>query len=169
MPTNQAYPSLNDIEPSWSDIQIAITPVDGTALDAADISGIKCSGKVEVGTRKGTSGGRIMARTTGEVSYEASATFYRSGLRKLVDALIAAAPDYALRGNQVRISLIAFDVDIQHTPPGEERIYHWRLKGCRLLGYSSDMKEGNEADSLELTLNPIENVEIVDGKEVVLL
>jgi hypothetical protein len=31
------------------------------------------------------------------------------------------------------------------------------------------MKEGNEADKLEVTLNPIEIVQIIDGVEVVLL
>ncbi len=165
--TDQAYSSINDVEPSWSDISVSITPLSGTTLTGADISGIKHSGKVEVGTRK--SGGRVVARTTGEVSYEASGNFYRSGLRKLVDTMVAAAPAYAVRGNQIRIALIAFDVDVQHTPPGETRIYHTRLKGCRLLGYSDDMKEGTESDKIDLTLNPIEVVQVVDGKEIVLL
>jgi len=167
--SNQAYPSLDGIAPSWSDIEVAITPTASTKLDAEDISGIKYSSKVEVGMQKGTSGGRGMRRTTGESSFEASATFYKSGLRKFVDALVAAAPEYAMRGNQVRISLVGFDVDIMHTPPGETDIYHTRLKGCRLLGYSEDLKEGNEADQCEVTLNPIEIVHMRDGKEIVLL
>ena len=63
----------------------------------------------------------------------------------------------------------AFDIMIQHTPPGETEIYQVKLKGCRYLGDSDDMKEGNEPDKIELTLNPIEIVNIINGKEVVLL
>ncbi len=165
--TDQAYPSVDGIASSWSDINVSITPLSGTTLTGADISGIKASGKTEVGVQK--KGGKVVARTTGETSYEASASFYRSGYRKLVDVMVAAAPAYAVNGNQVRLSLITFDVDIQHTPPGETRIYHRRLKGCRLLGFSDDMKEGTEADKLDITLNPVLVVDIVDGKEIVLL
>lgn len=163
---SQAYPSLDGIEPSWADIAVTATVSGGDLLDMADISGIKWSRKVEVGMRKGTSGGRVMARTTGEGSQEASMTLYRSGLRNLIKSLVKNAPT---RGNQVLISLVSFDIMIQHTPPGEVEIYQTKIKGCRYLGDSDDMKEGNEADKIEVTLNPIEIVQIIDGQEVVLL
>lgn len=166
---SQSYASLIDVASSWADIGVAITPYGGTVLDSTDISAIAHSGTVEVGEQIGTSGGRVVARTSGSVKYEASITFYRRGLLKLVDALVAAAPDYAIRGNQVRISLVGFDVDVQHSPPGESRISHVRIKGCRLLGYSDDMSEGNDADQIELTLSPMEVCQIVNGREIVLL
>lgn len=165
----QAYSSLIDTASSWSDIAIVVTPYGGTALDSSDISAISHSATVEVGEQRGTSGGRVTALTTGSVSYEASITFYRRGLRKLIQALVAAAPEYAIRGAQVRISLVRFDIDVQHSPPGETSIFHNRLKGCRLLSYSDDMSEGNDADQIELSLKPIENVQIIDGREMVLL
>lgn len=165
----QAYSSLIDIASSWADIGVAITPYGGTQLDSTDISAISHSGTVEIGEQRGTSGGRVTARTTGSASYEASITFYRRGLIKLYDALIAAAPAHALRGNQVRISLVVFDIDVQHSPPGETRIHHVRIKGCRMLSHTDDMAEGNDADQIEVSLNPMEVVNIVDGKEVVLL
>ncbi len=166
---SQSYSSLIDIASSWADIAVAITPFSGTILDATDISSISHSGTVEVGEQKGTSGGRTTARTTGSVKYEAKIKFYRRGLRRLVEALVAAAPEHAIRGNQVRLSLVHFDVDVQHSPPGEVKISHVRIKGCRLLGYSDDMSEGNDADQIEITLSPMENCQIVDGQEIVLL
>src|ERR1051325_8370641 len=109
----QAYPSLNDSEPSWADIGVTATVDGGQLIEMADVAAIKWSDKVEVGVRKGTSGGRVMARTAGEISYEASATLYRGGHRRLVRGLMAKAP---VRGNQSRIGQIAFDILIQHTP-----------------------------------------------------
>lgn len=163
---NQAYPSLNDFEPSWADIAITATATGAPLLEMSAVAALKWSRKVEVGEARGTSGGRIMKRTTGQGSQDASGTFYRSGMRALIKSLMAVAPT---RGNQVLISLVSFDIDIQHTPPGETEIYHVRIKGCRYLGDSDDMKEGTDADKVEITLNPIEIANIVNGQEVVLL
>jgi hypothetical protein len=58
---------------------------------------------------------------------------------------------------------------IQHTPPDELEIYQTKIKGCRYLGESDDMKEGTDADQLEVTLHPMEIVQIIDGEEVVLI
>lgn len=166
MAINQAYPSLNDIEPSWADIAVTFTINGGALIQMADIAALKWSRKVEVGEKRGASGGRVMARTTGQGSQEASATLYRSGLRNLMKGLMAQAPT---RGNQVVISLPAFDILIQHTPPGESEIYQVKIKGCRYLGESDDMKEGMDPDKVEINLNPIEIANIINGKEVVLL
>ncbi len=167
MSGNNAYPSVNDIESSWADIAISITPQQGPIMDTVDIAGIKWSRKAEVGERRGASGGRVMARTTGSGSQEASATFYRSGYIKLIQGLVANAP---VRGNQRRIALVSFNILIQHTPPNTTEIFTTKIKGCRFLGDSDDMKEGNEADKIEVTLNPIEVANILaDGTEVVLL
>lgn len=168
--TNQAYPSLNDIAPSWADIGVNFAVSGGSALDMADIKALKWSRKVEVGNQIGASGGRVMARTTGSGTQEASATLYRSGMRKLIKGLMAQAQTLGfVRGNQVIISRVSFDITIQHTPPGETEIYEVHVKGCRFLGDADDMKEGNDADTLEITLNPIEIANIINGKEVVLL
>lgn len=163
----QSYPSYNDIEPSWADVQIAATIDGGQLLEMIDIAAIKTGRKVEVGERRGASGGRRMARTTGSQTDEASMTLYRSGLRKFVKALAEKAPS---RGNQKRISLVTFDITIQHTPPGETEIYTTVIRGCRYLGDSDDMKEGNEADKVEVTLDPMEIVQVLDdGTEISLL
>lgn len=163
---NQAYPSLNGIEPSWADITCTFTISGGVLIEMDAIAALKWSRKVEVGERRGASGGRVMARTLGQGSQEASGTLYRSGVRQLIKGLVAQAPT---RGNQAVISVVAFDVLVQHTPFGETEIYQSKLKGCRYLGDADDMKEGNDADKIEITLNPIEIVNIIAGVEVVLL
>lgn len=164
----ESYASLIDFASSWANAKVAITPYDGVALDDADIAAISHSGSVELGVQK--SGGRVKARTEGDVTYDGSITFYRSGLKKLVNAMVAAAPDYAVRGNQIRLSLIGFDIDIDHSPPGVASIQHTRLKGCRLIGYTDDMAEGPDADQIELPLSIIEAANVLpDGREVVLL
>lgn len=164
--TNQAYPSVDGIAPSWSDISATFTISGGALFDVSAIAGIKTGRKVDVGEQRGISGGRVMARTTGQTTYEASATFYRSGLRTLIKGLMDAAPS---RGNQKLISIVAFDILVQHTPPGETEIYVRKLKGCRFLGEDMDMKEGPDADKVELTFNPIEIVDIINGQEALLL
>ena len=123
---NQAYPSLNDIEPSWSDIAVTAAVSGGLLVGVEAIASLRWSRKVNVGVRRGASGGRVMARTTGESEYEASGDFYRSGMRQLVKALMAVAPT---RGNQVLISQVAFDIMVQHTPPGESEIYPGQDQG----------------------------------------
>ncbi len=166
----QSYPSLNGITPSWADIAITFTIGGGLLLPMEAIAALKWSRKVEVGERRGASGGRVMARTTGQGSQEASGTLYRPGVRQLLKGLSAAASTQGLiRGNQVIVSLVSFDITVQHTPPGEVEIYQTVIKGCRYLGDADDMKEGNEADKLEVTLNPIEIVTLLNGQEVVLL
>jgi len=75
----------------------------------------------------------------------------------ILEALEKASVQRGLmRGDKVAIGLIGFDFLLQHTPLGDSRIYQVRLSGCRWLGDSSDMKQGNEADMIESTLNPME-------------
>lgn len=153
---NQAYPTVNEHECSWADIAVTFNIPEGATVGIVDLEGIKWSRKVEVGESRGTSGGRVMKRTAGSESVEASATLTRSGVAQLVEGLEVAAVSAGLtRGNEVVISGVSFDILIQHTPLGSSRIYTAKLSGCRFLGDSDDMKEGNEADKIELTLNPI--------------
>lgn len=163
---NQAYPTLNGIEPSWADVAFNFSIPGGSQIDMADIAALKWSRKVDVGEKRGASGGRVMARTTGQSSYEASATLYRSGMETLLSALSDIAPT---RGTQSLIALVSFDILVQHTPPNSTDIFQVKIKGCRYLGDSDDMKEGVDPDKIEVTLNPIEIANIIDGFEIVML
>lgn len=153
---NQAFPSVNEHECSWADIAVTFNVVGGATVPWVDLEGIKWSRKVEVGETRGTSGGRVMKRTAGSESVEASASVTRAGARAIIDGLVVAAKSAGqTRGNEVIISGVAFDILIQHTPLGTTSIYTAKLSGCRFLGDSDDMKQGNDGDMIELTLNPI--------------
>lgn len=169
MTINQAFPSVNDIESSWAEIGIAFNIDEGVTV-RPDMSAIKWSRKVTVGTRKGPSGGRPMARTRGEIAYDASGTFSKGGLSTLEDALVerAVAQNFT-RGNQVLISLVAFDIVVQHTPIGSTDIFEVWLKGCRYLEDSEDNSEGTDPDAIEVVLNPIEIVKVKNGREIALI
>jgi hypothetical protein len=167
---NQEYPSLNGVAPSWADISVSMTVHDGELIETADIAGINWSRTVEVGEQRGTSGGRPMKRTRGSVSYEAGMTVYADGYNRLIRGLKSAAEAKGyVRGNQVLISLVTFDVLIEYTPPGSDEIIRRKIKGCRLLGDSEDAAEGTDATQEELTLNPIEVVQIIDDVEIALI
>jgi hypothetical protein len=154
---NQAAASVNVHECSWADIEITINIPGGASMSLMDLEAWKWARKLDVGESRGTSGGRPMKRTKGSASYEGSATASRGGWMQLIEALEVAAESLnLLRADQVIIGGVSFDALIQHTPLGDTRIYVARLTGCRLLGDSSDMKQGNEADMIELTLNPLE-------------
>ena len=161
---NNEFPVLDGIAPSWADIKVTATPTGAPLLEMKDISAVNSSRTVEVGAKK--AGGRVVKRTTGEASQDASMTVYREGFQKMLRGLKSVAP---LRGNTRIISVVHFDVSIQHTPPGSVEIYERRLKGCRLLGDALNSAEGTDADTVEITLNPIEIVDIIDGEEVALL
>lgn len=167
---NNDYPILNGIAPSWADIIVRCTPEGAPLIDVKDISAINTSATVEVGEQRGASGGRVMRRTTGSVSYEASMTLYRSGYQKFMRALSAAAASKGLvRGNQHAIAMVHFDIQIQHTPINDVEIYERVIRGCRCLGSAVNGAEGTDADTVEVTLSPLEIVDIIDGKEVVWL
>ena len=154
---NQAFPTVDGDECSWADIAVTFNVPGGATVPLVDLEAIKWSGKVEVGSTSGTSGGRVMKTTAGSETSEASATLTRSGAALLMEGLEVAALALpgAVRGNEVIISGVRFDILIQHTPLGSTRIYTTKLSGCRYLGDSNDMKSGNDADMIELTLNPI--------------
>lgn len=161
-----SLPTVNGDACSWADISVDLTILGGQNLSLTDVQSIKWKRDVEVGEKRGTSGGRVTATTAGSLKQESSAVLYRSGVIDLITALAAVAPR---RGNQAIISAVRFTIVIQHTPLGDTRVYTTRLKGCRFLGDADDMKEGSDADVLELTLNAIEIVNVLaDGTEVVL-
>lgn len=142
----QEYPTLNDVEPSWADIGLSFPIYGGLTFITKDVAAVKWSDKVEVGIVRGTNGGRKTKRTTGQYDNDASITFYRSGW---------AAFRRALAEKDKRISLVGFDIIIQHTPPGSIEIFNVKIAGCRVLGRSSDMAEGADADKIEIPLSPM--------------
>jgi hypothetical protein len=165
---SQEYPSLNDVAPSWADIKTIVNISGGQTVVDIDYKSIKWSSKVERGEQAGASGGRVMKRTTGSVKDEGSCEYYKSGLRKLLKAIVGSTGIYT-RGNQQLISLVSFDILIQHSVPGDDEIYEEVMRGCRLSSFESSMAEGNDAEIVPMDLAPMYCAWLIGGKEVVLL
>ncbi len=153
---DQSSASVNVHECSWADIAVTLLAPAGPTVPLLDIEGWKWSRKNERGMSKGTSG-RPKKRTRGSPAFDGSATATRGGWMQILEAIEAIAVSLGqVRGDKVIIGGIDFDVLIQHTPLGDDRIYAVKLIGCSLDGDSSDMKQGNEAEMIELVLNPLE-------------
>lgn len=174
-------PLINGFAPSWCDIAVRISPGGGPLIELGDIASIDYNASVELGEQR--EGGRVVNRTRGSVTYEASMNLYASGYQKLLAGLVAAAP---LRGTQSLLSLAVFSINIQFTPPtggglagqaigavagalGVGGIFETRLKGCRVIGRNISAAEGNDAQQVEVPLSVIEIVDVVGGKEIVLV
>ena len=140
------YPTLNEVEPSWADVRASFPIYGGQTIITPDIAAIKWSDKVEVGLVRGANGGRKLRRTTGQYDCEATLTFYRTGWKLFRTALAAMNP---------QISLVGFDIIIQHTPPGLVDIFNVKIAGCRILGRSLDMAEGADPEKIEIPVNPM--------------
>lgn len=163
---NQEFPQLNGRSPSWADIKISATVDEGQLVDMIDIAAINWSRSLEKGEQRGASGGRVMKRTKGQGSQEASITFYRDGWRTFLRALKARAPT---RGNQRPIGGVEFNITIQHDLEDGGEIYETVIKGCNYLGDSDDNAEGTDPSQVEVTISTIEIATMLDGEEVVLI
>ncbi len=166
MAINQLYPVINGVDPSWADIKCTATPDGAPLLSIEDVASIDCKSSVEVGYRKGASGGRVMGRTTGEKKDEFSWKLYRVGFDKLIGGLLALAPS---RNDQRAISFVAFGVTVQHTPFGVDTMFEYRAEGARVVGMGFAHAEGVDADQVEVPLSIINLVYLLNGVEVVLL
>jgi hypothetical protein len=151
------YPTLNEVAPSWADIKITLPIYNGNSVEPSDIASIKWSDKVSPGVVRGTSGGRKKARTVGDYECEASITFYRNGWEQFREGLAAKSK---------QITLVGFDILIQHTPPGSAAVLKTKVVGCRVIGRTADMAEGSEADKIEV---PIDVMRVEEGDGISLL
>ncbi|OFV81992.1 MAG: hypothetical protein A2Y78_00210 [Acidobacteria bacterium RBG_13_68_16] len=165
---NNDFPLYNGVAPSWADVEVLISGLDMPLLQSEDVKAVNTSATVEVGTQY--AGGRPKARTTGQASYEASLTLYRSGYDKLLRGLQAAAEAKGyVRGDLARISLVNFNVTLRHTPPGSDAIFEVQMLGCRVLARTLNSTQGTDPDEVEVPLSVLEIADVVDGKNVVLL
>ena len=164
MPDNSSS-SLNIHECSWADLTVSPIIPGGATLTLLDLEGWKWARKLERAESRGI-GGRIKKRTRGQASFEASATATRGGWMGILEGIeVAATALNLVRDDIVVIGGVDFDVLLQHTPLGSTRVYTVKLIGCSLDSDSSDMKQGNEADMIEMGLNPMDIlVKSVTGK-----
>jgi hypothetical protein len=167
MAISQEYPTIDGFASSWADIAIDFSVVGGQSLSITGIKSIKSSRKLEEGKQMGVSGGRVLATTVGSATHEASAVFYRNGLSQLIDALVEVAPN---RGSQKIISRVRFDILVKYSQEGSERIYQRKYKGCGYAGDTDDDQDGNDVNTVDVPLNPLEIVNILEnGTEIALV
>lgn len=170
MATNQEYPILDGVAPSWADVQCKITETSQPILPMIDISAIHTGTTLEVGEQRGATGGRVRRRTSGQASYEASVTCYRSGFQPFMRTLKNAAQAKGfVRGVQAAVGKVVWGMSVLHSPDGDSQIYEMRVKGCRYLGRTIDPAEGTDADTVECPISTPEIVDVIDGVECVLL
>jgi hypothetical protein len=162
---NTDFPVLDGIAPSWADIKVTLSGSGLVLLDMRDIAAINTGRTVEVGEQRAPSG-QVIKTTSGSLSSEASWTLYRSGFQKMLRTLGAAAP---VRGNQRLVSLVHFNIQIMHTPPGDVEIYERRIKGCRYLTDGLNGAEGTDADKVEISLHTKQIADVIEGVEYVML
>lgn len=155
----QEFPDVNGFESSWSDVGVTAQLPGAPDIELGELEAIKYSSKVDIGTLRGTSGGRVMKQTAGSETTDGSMTLPRGALFKFMEALeeaaVASGVPRLVRGNEVVISAVRFDILVQHTPIGDTRIYTGKMTGCRFLGLSFDLKQGNDADLVEVPLSPM--------------
>lgn len=162
-------PTFNGNVPDWASAEIVLNVPGGATLDDLDIQGITCADSVEIGIQRGKGGGK-KARGVGQADHEASLTLYRTGHLAMSRALMAAAEGAGFISNgAIQIGLVSFDIYYKHTPPGSSEIFLVKVLGCRLVGREFAGTEGTDLDMVTWPLNVMRIVEIIDGKEVVLL
>lgn len=162
---NDDFPILNGIAPSWADISVKTQGAGLPLIDHKDIKSCTRTRTVEEGVQRAP-GGRIMRRTTGQPSQEFAWVLYRTGYEIFYATLAEIAP---VRGNVAKVSLVFFDIQVMHTPPGSDQIFQYRVKGARVIGDTMAHAEGVEADTVEVPLSTVEVVDVINGREVALL
>lgn len=161
----QEFPNVDGVAPSWADIKVTAGVSGGSLVETPDIQAVNTGRTLEVGTQMRA--GRVHKRTRGQVTSEASITFYRDGYSAFIDALAEVAPR---DGNRALIGLVEFDITVQHEVPGDPRIYMRKLVGCRIAGDTMNSAEGTDAQVVEQPLHVKEAIDINgDGTEIVLL
>lgn len=166
MAVNEDFPVFDGITPAWADVQITAKPGTGSLIDMKEVKEISTGTAVSFGEQQGTSGGRVMKRTTGTAKNTASITLYRSGFQKLQRALIPFAKK---RGNQVLLATAHFNITYQLTPFNDPEIYETRLSGCKFAGRDINGAEGDDPALAVVPLSVSQIADIVDGQELVML
>jgi hypothetical protein len=166
MAVNEDFPVFDGITPSWADVQITAKSGSGPLIGMSEIKSINTGTAVSFGEQQGTSGGRVMKRTTGSQKLTASMTMYRSGYQKFTRALIPFAKS---RGNQVLLATAHFNITYLFTPFNDVEIYETRLSGCKMAGRDLNAQEGDDPNTVDVPLSVAQIADITDGKELVML
>jgi hypothetical protein len=163
---NNDYPVIDGIAPSWADVSVKATPDGAPLIDMKDIKSINLGRSADIGEQR--AGGRVKKRTWGSGKQDASWTLYKEGAENLRRGIIAS-PKCLKRGNVYLLRSVHFEVHVMYTPPGTDQIFEKIARGCFYTGDADNGSEGSDPNVEDITLNPLEIVNIIDGKEVAIL
>lgn len=166
-----ALETFNGRAVSWAEINLTLNVLGGATINTIDIKSLDHEAKVDRGEQRGASGGRVLKRTTGQITNTAAATFYKDGLRDLKKELVKAAESagYVDSQGRAQLSKVTFDMVVKHAFEDDAEIYCTKLNKCHLDKDSEKHAEGTDPETVDVDLNPIEIVEVIDGKDTVLL
>lgn len=164
---SEDYATMNGTAVSWSDINISIVPDDGATVTNIDIADLSWNSTRSRGVQMRS--GRKFGRTRGSTDHTGSFTLYYSGWNALRNEMIRVAQSRGLIvGGQVHLGDVQFNVVAKWTPLGSDEIKIVELRGCVIDDLGESLSEGEDADQVPITLNPMQNVMIVNGIEVAL-
>lgn len=149
-------PTVNGMAMSWADIDVECLVVDGPSLTLDGFSDISWKATLETGDQR-PPGSQVSKLTTGNVSYEASITFYKDGYRALVASLVekaTAAGGRFMRNGMARIGMVHFDLLPQFTPLDDEAIYKTKIVGVRFLGTEESLSNNTDPAKVVCLLKP---------------
>lgn len=158
--------TLNGNACSWAEVEITADVVGGGSFPDIDWKSMDAESKVDRGVQRGP-GGQVKKKTTGQPTDTASASLYRSGLKALKRALVAVAPQDA--AGRYQLSKVRFNIVVKHSVDDDPDINILKFLGCTLDKNAYKMAEGPDADVVDIDLNPMKIIEVIDGKETVLL
>lgn len=157
--------TLNLRPQSWADATFTLTMHGGQSLPLEEITDISHATLVEVGDARGA-GSRTKGETRGKLKDSGKMTLNAGQHDALVQALADVAPT---KDGESLISLVYFDIAINHQPYDGAPVRQVELLNCRILGLSEDLKEGTDPDKVAVELYVRRVRRIINGKRIVLL
>jgi hypothetical protein len=155
-------PTKDEFAPSWQDISLKFRLYGGRTFEVSDVKGVTLNTSIDIGQQRAT-GGVVVRRTTGSETHTGSVNLYRRGWISALEEMVKVAP---LKLGKRRIGGIHFDIEVQHSFPGESRIYTMRVKGCRVAGREYGPQEGNDPDTVNIPMSIADIVDVINGEEV---
>lgn len=144
-----SYPLVNGSRCSWADLEIKVNRKLAQAIQE-----ISFSSKLEPGEVRGA-GTRLMGRTRGQETHEASITLLAEEWHELLGQLGDAFGEKP------------FDISISYRLGDESsaaKIHTAQILGCRIKGVDDSHQQGTDATKVKLDLHPMDIIR--DGKRI---
>jgi hypothetical protein len=147
--------TVNGVPVSWSDMTCEVALDEGRRIKVEDMTAVAWKRMIERKLVRGARG-NIRGKTTGQVSYEASATFTEGGVAALEAALAEV--------NAANIALVEFTITCLWTPPRGRRNRKVEIYGCSVLEDGFTNALGVDEAGTEYKFMPTKIVHYPDAK-----